>query len=259
MDPDLVARITRTHGIRLLLQFGSTVTGHEHPRSDVDLAVEFGEVPGRSPRSARRWRICRRSSRARGGRRRRQSGRSPLPGSNAPLVPPAARRPAAAERAEDLRFQAISGSQAVPRARAAVHRPDPGAGRCLMIDRELVTRKSLLIARDLEPLGERTLPRTDHRAHHRHQLPPDHGGWRRTALRLLLASFVELGRLGVLDPAFAQRLAPSAGLRNRLVHEYDEVDPVKLHEACRAATIDVPGYLRAVDAWLERSGPLRPG
>ncbi len=45
MDPDLVAGITRKHGIGLLLQFGSTVTGHEHPHSDVDLAVEFGEVP----------------------------------------------------------------------------------------------------------------------------------------------------------------------------------------------------------------------
>jgi len=46
MDFDLVARVTRKHGIRLLLQFGSTVTGHEHPHSDVDLAVEFGAVPG---------------------------------------------------------------------------------------------------------------------------------------------------------------------------------------------------------------------
>ena len=27
------------HGIRLALQFGSTVTGHVHERSDVDLAV----------------------------------------------------------------------------------------------------------------------------------------------------------------------------------------------------------------------------
>ncbi|HAM56987.1 MAG: hypothetical protein A2W08_03505 [Candidatus Rokubacteria bacterium RBG_16_73_20] len=32
-------RIARTYGIRLLLQFGSTVTGELHPASDVDLAV----------------------------------------------------------------------------------------------------------------------------------------------------------------------------------------------------------------------------
>src|SRR2546427_10748230 len=32
-------RIARAYGIRLLLQFGSTVSGATHPRSDVDLAV----------------------------------------------------------------------------------------------------------------------------------------------------------------------------------------------------------------------------
>jgi predicted nucleotidyltransferase len=32
-------RVARRHGIRLLLQFGSSVTGKTHPGSDVDLAV----------------------------------------------------------------------------------------------------------------------------------------------------------------------------------------------------------------------------
>lgn len=37
--------IARRHGARLLLQFGSTVTGREHVRSDVDVAVLFdGEL-----------------------------------------------------------------------------------------------------------------------------------------------------------------------------------------------------------------------
>ncbi len=31
--------IAEQHGIRILLQFGSTVSGHVHPRSDADLAV----------------------------------------------------------------------------------------------------------------------------------------------------------------------------------------------------------------------------
>lgn len=35
--PDLAA-LARRHGIILLLQFGSSVTGREHPQSDVDLA-----------------------------------------------------------------------------------------------------------------------------------------------------------------------------------------------------------------------------
>lgn len=39
MDERRVGEIAQRHGIRLLLQFGSTVTGHVHQRSDVDLAV----------------------------------------------------------------------------------------------------------------------------------------------------------------------------------------------------------------------------
>jgi predicted nucleotidyltransferase len=38
MSSDL-DRIARTHGIRMLVQFGSTVTGRVHALSDVDLAV----------------------------------------------------------------------------------------------------------------------------------------------------------------------------------------------------------------------------
>lgn len=32
-------KVARRYGIRLLLQFGSTVSGHVHRQSDVDLAV----------------------------------------------------------------------------------------------------------------------------------------------------------------------------------------------------------------------------
>lgn len=45
MDSELVARTAHQHGIRLLLQFGSTVSGREHAHSDVDLGVEFDAVP----------------------------------------------------------------------------------------------------------------------------------------------------------------------------------------------------------------------
>lgn len=41
MDPTRLDAIARRHGIRLLLQFGSTVAGTEHARSDVDLAVRL--------------------------------------------------------------------------------------------------------------------------------------------------------------------------------------------------------------------------
>jgi predicted nucleotidyltransferase len=39
------AAIARRYGIRLLLQFGSTVTGSLHPRSDVDIAVLLDRPP----------------------------------------------------------------------------------------------------------------------------------------------------------------------------------------------------------------------
>lgn len=45
--------VARRHGIRLILQFGSTVTGHTHPASDVDLAVLFEDGPFPISRLAR--------------------------------------------------------------------------------------------------------------------------------------------------------------------------------------------------------------
>ena len=39
------------------------------------------------------------------------------------------------------------------------------------------------------------------------------------------ASFTRLAELGVLDAEFARRIARAAGLRNRLVHEYEDIDP----------------------------------
>jgi predicted nucleotidyltransferase len=47
MDPrsEQIAPIAEKHGIILLLQFGSSVTGMLHERSDVDLAVLLEHVP----------------------------------------------------------------------------------------------------------------------------------------------------------------------------------------------------------------------
>ena len=38
------------------------------------------------------------------------------------------------------------------------------------------------------------------------------------------SSFLELIDLGILSEEFAKDIAPSTGIRNRLVHEYEEVD-----------------------------------
>jgi predicted nucleotidyltransferase len=39
MGPEALARIAERHGVVLLLQFGSSVTGQRHARSDLDLGV----------------------------------------------------------------------------------------------------------------------------------------------------------------------------------------------------------------------------
>ena len=58
------------------------------------------------------------------------------------------------------------------------------------------------------------------------------------------------GRLGVISPDLASLLAPSAGLRHRLVHEYDEIDDAIILAAVRSARSLYPAYLEAVESYL---------
>ena len=44
-------------------------------------------------------------------------------------------------------------------------------------------------------------------------------------------SFITAGELKIISPDLAKRLAPSAGLRNRLVHEYDEIEDTIILQA----------------------------
>ena len=55
-------------------------------------------------------------------------------------------------------------------------------------------------------------------------------------------SFIQLATFGVYPAEFAQRIAARAGLRNRIAHEYDDIDPQKLFEAVRQAVGDLPEY-----------------
>ena len=45
MDPLQLEEVARRHGILLLLQFGSTLTSHARPDSDLDLAVLVARAP----------------------------------------------------------------------------------------------------------------------------------------------------------------------------------------------------------------------
>lgn len=65
-------------------------------------------------------------------------------------------------------------------------------------------------------------------------------------------SFVTLGDVAVVDRDFAARIARAAGLRNRLVHDYDDLDQHRVFDALQAAAVDVPRYVAAVHAHLAR-------
>jgi len=136
-----------------------------------------------------------------------------------------------------------------------------------VIDRELVTRKIVHISGDLEELrkldsaglqayladpykeilAERFLERMISRmidvnyhvitgsGHPLHVIittvSPNSGRWHpRTEVRL--------------------RNRQAAGLRNLIVHEYDEIEPEKVFEAIRSALADLPVYLKAVLSFI---------
>lgn len=138
-----------------------------------------------------------------------------------------------------------------------------------MVDPELVTRKLALITGDLdhlariarqgldeylasltdEVLAERYLERIIGRMIDiNYHLITETGS---PPPRDYHDSFTLLAPLGILSPAFAARLAACAGLRNRLVHEYDEIDHRKVHEALRDAVRDIPEYLALIHRSLE--------
>ena len=138
-----------------------------------------------------------------------------------------------------------------------------------MVDRDLVTRKMALILDDLravtpiaqkrvddylasatdEIVTERYLERmigrmidvNYHRITEAGHAPP----------RDYYDSFTQLAKLQILSPAFALQIAACAGLRNRLVHEYDEIDPRRVYEGLQAAVRDLPEYLRRVNDYVE--------
>lgn len=138
-----------------------------------------------------------------------------------------------------------------------------------MIDRDLVTRKLTLILADLKTLGalaaksreeflaaeydelaaERLLERligrlidvNYHLVVESGEPPPrDYHG-----------SFAALGKLGALPPDFARAISFAAGLRNRIVHEYEAIDQSQIYDALRRAMEDVPRYVQHITTYLD--------
>lgn len=138
-----------------------------------------------------------------------------------------------------------------------------------MIDPELVTRKLALITGDLKELSAIALKSLDeYLASLRDQLAAERllermvGRMIDINYHLIVEtghppptdyyeSFVRLGTLLILSADFAKRIAACAGLRNRLVHEYEEIDQARLYDALQAAVKDIPDYLRAIQRYVE--------
>lgn len=66
--------------------------------------------------------------------------------------------------------------------------------------------------------------------------------------------FIKLGEIGIVPVELAGALAPSAGLRNRLVHEYDAVDDAKVLAAVGTMLDLYPRYIQAIEVELTNLG-----
>lgn len=67
-------------------------------------------------------------------------------------------------------------------------------------------------------------------------------------------SFLEVARdARALELDLAARLAPSTGLRNRLAHVYEELDPALVFAGLNEALELYPRYVEAIEAHLERA------
>lgn len=144
----------------------------------------------------------------------------------------------------------------------------------MTLDRELLSRKLLLIIsdidalRDIAPSGvEAYLSSATNQAVVERHLQRAVGRMIDVNYHLITAagqppppdyhaSFLKLAELTVVDAGFARRLARAAGLRNRLVHDYDDLDPARVFEALQAALTDVPQYVARVREYVdhERQG-----
>jgi uncharacterized protein YutE (UPF0331/DUF86 family) len=68
------------------------------------------------------------------------------------------------------------------------------------------------------------------------------------------SSFIDMGGVGFITEALAARIAPAAGLRNRLVHEYDRLDDGMVQDGVRRALGDFREYVAAVERALTERG-----
>jgi len=66
-------------------------------------------------------------------------------------------------------------------------------------------------------------------------------------------TFLEMEKLGVIPPELTSRLAGTTGLRNRLVHRYDEIDDKAVYHSLQPLVRHYRQYARLIEAYLDRS------
>jgi uncharacterized protein YutE (UPF0331/DUF86 family) len=66
-------------------------------------------------------------------------------------------------------------------------------------------------------------------------------------------SFIKAGALQIISSDLAEKLAPSAGLRNRLVHEYNMLEHSVVLDAVRKAEDLYTEYVRQVEDYIEKT------
>ena len=66
-------------------------------------------------------------------------------------------------------------------------------------------------------------------------------------------SFIKLGELHIISSDLAEKLAPSAGLRNRLVHEYDTIEHSIVLESVKRTQELYPEYIKHIEDFISGS------
>ncbi|MEO0540662.1 MAG: DUF86 domain-containing protein [Cyanobacteria bacterium P01_A01_bin.105] len=101
-------------------------------------------------------------------------------------------------------------------------------------------RQQLIVERLLHLVVEAATDTNNHVLSATQQSPPDD----------YYSSFPEAAKVGLISPDLAARLAPSTGLRNRLVHDYDDLDNVVVYHSIEFALVGYAEYVLHVQDYL---------
>lgn len=63
-------------------------------------------------------------------------------------------------------------------------------------------------------------------------------------------SFIKTGELKIIPTGLAEKLVPSAGLRNRLIHEYDLLEHSVVLKSVKVTEDLYPEYIKAIENYL---------